>query len=181
MYVMTLLTAQHRLDLDDLLRDRMDWMTNNRIPLSGESSDLTTLLRLPQLNPGTRPAGMWDGQTLVAAFAMQDAAPTTGWTLEERAQSSMTVSLAHTLPGQRLGSVLGRWICDYAARRSNPTWVRCRVRAPELADYLEGCGWSKVREVVSPVHGVSYLFQRPAQQDEGLESLVRGEGELVAC
>ncbi|MGW5342896.1 hypothetical protein [Streptomyces sp. NPDC004050] len=167
--------------LHGLLDQRMSWMANHNIALSGEPSRLMALVRRPSPDADMLAVGMWDSDTLVAAFALHDAVPNTGWTLAEREQPSLLLSLAHTLPDQQgLGPLLGRWVCDYAARRPNPpTWVRCAARAPGLADYLEKSGWFKVREVVSVVHGASYLFQRAPQQDDILGSLVRGG--LVSC
>ncbi|MFF1344252.1 hypothetical protein ACFVYT_41750 [Streptomyces sp. NPDC058290] len=54
------------------------------------------------------PVGMWDGETLVAAFAVQSAAPMAGWTLEER-QASIDrtgVSLLNAAP-ELVGVVVG--------------------------------------------------------------------------
>ncbi|MEV6735184.1 hypothetical protein [Streptomyces sp. NPDC051364] len=178
---MTLLTPDHVPAVDELIRLRMYWLLDRRLPLSGESSNLVDLVRLPEPEPGMLPVGMWDGETLVAALAVQAATPMAGWTLEERQESSLAVSLAHTHPEQQgLGRLLTHWLCDYAARRpSPPAWIRCTVRVKNLADYLEhACGWEKVREITG-WKGDSHLFQRAPQRDRHMRLLVRGEGELA--
>ncbi|MEU5811548.1 hypothetical protein [Streptomyces sp. NPDC047718] len=182
---MKLLTPGDVRALGGLLRQRMDWMAARNLPLTAESSHLMDFVLQPDRSQGWLPVGMWDGDgdTLLAAFAMRDAAPADGWTLEERVQPTRQVSLAHTLPGeQQLSCLLTRWVCDHAARKPNPpSWVRCTVRRPRLATYLEADGWAKVREVAGVASVVSHLFQRPPQRNEIVHYLARGKGELVAC
>ncbi|MER7467878.1 hypothetical protein [Streptomyces sp. NPDC097981] len=182
MYVMKLLTLDHVPALNQLLALRMDWLAENGLPLGGESSILMELVRLPEPEPGMLPVGMWDDKTLVAALAVQSAAPLFGWTLEERQERSLVLSLAHTLPREpRLGTILADALCYYAARMPvPPAWLRCTVRPRALADYLEeACGWAKIREIGSPYGNSHHLLQRPPQLAEHMALLVRAEGGLV--
>uniref|UniRef100_UPI002F912AC1 hypothetical protein n=1 Tax=Streptomyces sp. NBC_01001 TaxID=2903713 RepID=UPI002F912AC1 len=182
MYVMKLLTPDHVSALNRLLALRMDWLAEKRHPLSGESSNLMELVRLPEPEPGMVPVGMWDGERLVAALAVQSAAPLFGWTLEERQEPSQMLSLAHTDPREpRVGALLVSGLCDHAARKpAPPAWIRCTVRPKALADYLEqACGWTKVREVSSPYGESHHLLQRAPRLAEQTTLLVRAEGRLA--
>ncbi|WP_369776315.1 hypothetical protein [Streptomyces sp. R33] len=171
------LTPDHVPALNQLLALRMHWLTENSLPLRGESSNLMQLVRLPE--PGMVPVGMWDGKRLVAALAVQSAAPMAGWTLDERQEPSWVLSLAHTLPREPgVGAILVSGLCDYAARKSDPpVWIRCAVRPSALAKYLEeACGWIKVREVSSPYGDSHHLLQRPPRLAEHATLTVRAEG-----
>ncbi|WP_331720497.1 hypothetical protein OG851_42775 (plasmid) [Streptomyces sp. NBC_00161] len=181
MYLMTLLTPDHASALNRLLALRMDWLAENGHPLSGESSSLMELVRLPEPEPGLVPVGMWDGERLVAAFAVQSTAPMDGWTLEERQEPSLVLSLAHTLPGEPgLGAILVAGLCDYEARMpAPPTWIRCTVRPRALAKHLEEGGWARVREVSRSYGDSHHLLQRPARLAEHTTLLVRAEGGLA--
>ncbi len=182
MYVMKLLTPDHVSALDKLLALRMSWLAESGLPRSGETSNLMELVRLPEPEPGMLPEGIWDGESLVAAFAVQDAALTAGWTVDERQEPSLVLSLA--LPDPRnssLGEIAVHWLCDYAARGPVPlAWIRCTVRPRTLADHLRwDCGWAAVREVSSLHRDSCHLLQQPPQLDEHIELLVRTEGGLA--
>ncbi|MFK0223945.1 hypothetical protein ACIQWN_37930 [Streptomyces vinaceus] len=182
MYVMKQLAPGDVPALNGLLGQRMSWLAQKGLPLSGESCSLMEPARLSEPEPGMYPIGMWDGDQLVAALAVQIAVPVFGWTLEERLEQSLVLSLAHTLP-ERTGllGILVAGLCDYAARLPCPLdWIRCTVRPYALADYLaRSSGWTKVREVGSPFGNSHHLFQRLAVRAEPMTLPVRTEGELV--
>ncbi|MGW6412840.1 hypothetical protein ACWF95_37665 [Streptomyces vinaceus] len=167
MYVMKLLTTDHVPALNRLLALRMDWLDQNSLPLSGESSSLMDLVRLPKA--GTAPIGMWDGARLVAAVEVQSAGPMFGWTLDEQREPSLVLSLAHAIPQEpKLSSTFVNGLSHYAARLPDPpTWIRCTVRPTALARHLEeSCGWTKVREISRPHGNAHHLLQRSSQLAE---------------
>ncbi|MFE3577939.1 hypothetical protein [Streptomyces vinaceus] len=179
---MTHLTETHSKALDELIDRRMDRQMERRHVFDGEASALIDLVRYTSPDADMVPVGMWDGEALVAAFVLWWAAPQDGWTIEERQERTLLVSLAHTHPEyRRLGRVLTPWLRDYAARQPTPpAWVRCAVRVPHLALYLhDACGWQNVRAVEFTGRRALHLLQHAPAKSETLWSLIRSDSELA--
>lgn len=182
MYVMTPLTSEHSGALDELLDSRMERQIERQHVFDGEAARLVDLVQRADSLSGKTAVGLWDGEVLVGAIALQWAAPEDGWTIEERQEPTLLVALAHAHPShRRVGRLLTPWVRDYAARQHNPpAWVRCTVRVPRLADYFQRtCGWQSVREVALPGKRTMHLLQQTPKTDDGLGSLIRSEGQIA--
>lgn len=178
MYTMRLLSSADRPGLNELLRDRQEHQLTRGHALSGEGAALVDFV-LAEPDPAVLPIGMWDERGIVAAFVLQGADSLAGWTEEERAESSLVVSRAHTHPrSDRLFQLITPWLCDYAAQvAAPPSWIRCTVRTPAVADHLrDACGWQHVRTVSTWER--RYLLQLPPRRDE-IGALVHSEGALA--
>ncbi|MFG2234903.1 hypothetical protein ACGFNX_33765 [Streptomyces sp. NPDC048723] len=192
MYVMTPLATADTAAVDKLIAARMEFQIANRHRPRGEGGGLRDVVT----GAGTRNAphdaatgaqntsddgrtaiGMWEDEELVAAFVLQCAAPQPGWTIAERAEPTLLVSHAYSLPGQTLlGRLTALWLSDYAARQHEQPWVRCTVQERALAWRLvRSCGWRHVRDV-NDTHSTIHLMQRPPERVDRLGVVVTSVG-----
>ncbi|WP_406011615.1 hypothetical protein OG440_39120 (plasmid) [Streptomyces sp. NBC_00637] len=100
-----------------------------------------------------------------------------GWTTEERQQPSLLMTMTHTHPdrrGDRIGLLMTMWVCDFAARLSEPrSWVRCHVPDRGLAThYSNEMGWQEVRARTDQQGSRVYLMQCPAAPKDGLSAFI---------
>ena len=100
-----------------------------------------------------------------------------GWTVEERQQHSLIMTMTHTHPdyrGDRIGLLMTMWVCDFAVRLPEPrSWVRSHVRDRALAShYSNSLGWEEVRFRTYQQGRRVYLMQRRANPINGLSALI---------
>ncbi|MFE2852751.1 hypothetical protein ACFXJO_16675 [Streptomyces lavendulae] len=178
------LIAADLLPLGSLLQARLEYQLVHGQAINFEGSDLIAVVRGA---PGKLAFGMWDGDTLVAAFVLQHAAPEDRWTDQEHGEPSLLISLMHSRPRRPAQpeheGYLRRvtlWLCDYAALLDvPPAWIRCTARTQRVAEHLEQCGWDLVRSQHYASQRPCYLLQC-APQRSAIGSLVLGEGEADA-
>ncbi|MFF3675937.1 hypothetical protein ACFYYS_18435 [Streptomyces sp. NPDC002120] len=167
----------------DPLADLVHRRNDHEKRIRTATPDGSYLLRLaadPQ--PDIQLIGMWEDDQLVGAFALAEGPDAAGWTEDECAEPSWMVSLAFTDPDHnRLGRLATLWIGDHAARQNTPpVWIRCAVRDPEVAWYLErGCGWARVRTARNKVGYLNSLLQRAPEQIEHFDLLVTTGAEFT--